>query len=364
MIRKKKISLGQPNIGRSERAAVMKVLKSGNLAQGRVVSEFEDSFSKHVQGRHCIAVNSGTSALVTALIALGIKSGDEVIVPSFTFAATANSVALVGATPVFVDINPLTYNIDPVEIEKAITPKTRAIQVVHLFGLPANMPEILSITKRHRLLVIEDAAQAHLANIQGQPVGTFGDAAAFSFYPTKNMTSGEGGMVVTADPEVARQSRLLRNQGMEKRYANEIHGYNFRMTEIHAAIGVEQLKKLVSWTQKRQENAKSLDEQIETLTRQITPTGYEHVFHQYTLSVPDKRDDLSKALTESGIGNAVYYPTQVHKLPSFTSAVNLPNTAKATETVLSVPVHPRLSKSDIKRISSAINKLSSSKLSS
>jgi dTDP-4-amino-4,6-dideoxygalactose transaminase len=151
---------------------------------------------------------------------------------------------------------------------------------------------------------------------------------------------------------------------MEKRYANEIHGYNFRMTEIHAAIGVEQLKKLVSWTQKRQENAQSLDEQIETLKRQITPSGYEHVFHQYTLSVPNKRDELSRALAESGIASAVYYPTQVHKLPSFALAVDLPNTAKATETVLSVPVHPRLSRRDIKRISSAINKLSSSKFSS
>jgi dTDP-4-amino-4,6-dideoxygalactose transaminase len=159
LIRKKKINLGQPNIGRSERVAVMKVLKSGNLAQGRVVSEFEDSFSKHMQGRHCIAVNSGTSALVTALIALGIKSGDEVIVPSFTFAATANSVALVGAKPVFADINPLTYNIDPVEIEKAITPKTRAIQVVHLFGLPANMKEIVKIARSKNLYVIETEAE-------------------------------------------------------------------------------------------------------------------------------------------------------------------------------------------------------------
>jgi dTDP-4-amino-4,6-dideoxygalactose transaminase len=279
-----------------------------------------------------------------------------VIVPSFTFAATANSIALVGATPVFVDIDPLTFNISPEAIRRAINSRTRAIQVVHLYGLPANMIEILSIARHYKLHIIEDAAQAHLAKIKGKPVGTFGDVAAFSFYPTKNMTSGEGGMIVTSDIEVARMARLLRNQGMERRYMNEIYGFNFRMTEIHAAIGVEQLKKIEGWTRLRQENARELDEQIEVLTRQITPSGYEHVFHQYTLSVPRQRDELSQNLTKLGIGNAIYYPTQVHKLPSFDVAYDLPHTAKATKTVLSIPVHPRLRRKDIRRISTAINK--------
>jgi dTDP-4-amino-4,6-dideoxygalactose transaminase len=192
----KTINLAQPNIGSKEIRAVTKVLKSGNLAQGVKVSNFEKAFSKHVEDRHCIAVNSGTSALVTALMALGLGVGDEVIVPSFTFAATANAVSLVGAVPVFVDINLKTYNIEPEQIVKSITKKTRAIQVVHLYGLPADMRKILEIAKKYNLLVIEDAAQAHLAKIDGKPVGTFGDAAAFSFYPTKNMTSAEGGMVV------------------------------------------------------------------------------------------------------------------------------------------------------------------------
>lgn len=359
--RNKEISLGGPNLGRRERSAVMKVLRSGNLAQGKVVSAFENSFSKTVQGSHCIAVNSGTSALITALLALGIKSGDEVIVPSFTFAATANSVSLVGAKPIFVDIDPLTFNIAPSEIMKAITKNTRAILVVHLFGLPANMVDIMDIAKRFSLYVIEDAAQAHLAKINGKPVGTFGDVAAFSFYPTKNMTTGEGGMVVTSDPEIARQARLIRNQGMEKRYMNEIHGFNFRMTDIHAAIGVEQIKKLAYWTQIRQENASLLDEQLEHIPRQFTPPGYEHVFHQYTVSVTEHRDELSKDLLDLGIGNAVYYPTQVHKLPSFALPINLPHTEFATKTVLSIPVHPRLRKKDIGRISSAINKFMDSR---
>ena len=214
------IPIAKPIIGRDVRRAVNKVLRSGNLTQGPEVLAFEREFSLLVNERECVAVNSGTSALHIALLSLGIGVGDEVIVPSFTFAATANSVALTGAKPVFVDIDISTYNIDSNLIEKAITPLTKAIQVVHLYGLPADMIRIVEIAKRHNLLIIEDAAQAHSASINDQPVGTFGDAAAFSFYPTKNMTSGEGGMIVFKDKEPARIARLYRNQGMEKRYQN------------------------------------------------------------------------------------------------------------------------------------------------
>jgi perosamine synthetase len=349
------IPVAKPLVGRDDIRAVVKVMKSGGLAQGPQVLNFEKKFSKFVGDRDCVAVNSGTSALHLALLSLGIGPGDEVIVPSFTFAATANSVALTGATPVFVDIDPATYNINPNLIEAAITPKTRAIQVVHLYGLPADMPRITQIAKQHNLLLIEDAAQAHLAEVNGQKVGTFGDAAAFSFYPTKNMTSGEGGMVVLKDAAAARLCRLYRNQGMEKRYQNEVVGFNLRMTDIHAAIGISQLSKVSKWTEQRKSNAIFLSSKIENVTTPKTPNGFSHVYHQYTVRIQRNRDLFSKKLSDLGIGNSVYYPTQVHKLPSFALSIELPNTQSATEQVLSLPVHPSLSKKDLNRIVDAVN---------
>jgi dTDP-4-amino-4,6-dideoxygalactose transaminase len=266
-------------------------------------------------------------------------------------------VALTGATPVFVDIDLDTYNIDPGLIESAITPRTKAIQVVHLYGLPANMIRIVEIARKNKLLLIEDAAQAHTASINGQPVGTFGDAAAFSFYPTKNMTSGEGGMIVFKDKAQARLAKLYRNQGMEKRYQNEIVGFNLRMTDIHAAIGRAQLKHLLKWSKKRQDNAMELSKQLENVATPIVPIGFSHVFHQYTIRVSKNRDVFAEKLTQSGIGNSVYYPTPVHKLPAFSSSISLPQTQVATESVLSLPVHPSLSKGDLKRIAATVNKL-------
>ena len=349
------IPIAKPIIGRDVRRAVNKVLRSGNLTQGPEVLAFEREFSLLVNERECVAVNSGTSALHLALLSLGIGVGDEVIVPSFTFAATANSVALTGAKPVFVDININTYNIDPNLIEKAITPNTKAIQVVHLYGLPADMIRIIEIAKRHNLLIIEDAAQAHSASINEQPVGTFGDAAAFSFYPTKNITSGEGGMIVFKDKEPARLARLYRNQGMEKRYQNEIVGFNLRMTDIHAAIGRAQLKHLLKWSKKRQDNAMTLSSQLQNMIIPIIPIGFSHVFHQYTIRVPKNRDSFSERLSKAGVGNSVYYPTQVHKLPSFYSSLSLPQTQLATESVLSLPVHPSLTSRDLKRVINTVN---------
>lgn len=352
------IPAAKPIIGEEERAAVDRVLKSGMLAQGPEVAAFESEFSPIVGNRHCIAVNSGTSGLHMALEAIGMDKGDEVIVPSFTFAATANAVALTGATPIFVDIDPRTFNIDPRAIEAAITPKTRAIQPVHLYGQPAAMKEIMEIAQRHNLLVVEDAAQAHMASLGGTPVGAFGIAGVFSFYPTKNMTSGEGGMITTASDTVARQCRLLRNQGMEKRYENEIVGFNTRMTDIHAAIGRVQLTKLARWTEIRRANAKFLDENLKGVVTPYVALDAFHVYHQYTIRVVGHdRDAFGAEITKRGVGNGVYYPIPVHRLPSFRHAFDLPETTKAANEVLSIPVHPALSQGDLETVVSVINSI-------
>ena len=351
----REIAIASPSIGWREIHSVSKVLRSGALAQGPKVKKFEEDFANAINANHCVAVNSGTSALHVALLALGIGKGDEVIVPSFTFAATANSVALTGAKPIFVDIDPTTFNLNPKLIENAITKKTKAIQVVHLYGLPANMPEIMKISRKHGLKIIEDAAQGHLASIDGKFVGTFGDAAAFSFYPTKNMTAGEGGMIAFRDPDAARSARLLRNQGMEIRYQNEIVGFNLRMTDIHAAIGIEQLRKLPRWTEIRQENANYLNANITGVTTPYSPKGFAHVYHQYTIRITSNRDEFSKRLNECGIGNSVYYPTPVHRLPSFALQKQLSETLLAANQLLSIPIHPKLKKQDLRRIANQVS---------
>jgi dTDP-4-amino-4,6-dideoxygalactose transaminase len=355
----KEIPIAKPQINWREQLAVMRVLKSGSLAQGPEVKLFEEEFSKIVGDRECVAVNSGTSALHVSLLALGIGSGDEVILPSFTFAATANVVALAGATPVFVDIDPKTFCINADLIQPAISKRTKAIIVVHLYGLAADMTKIIKIAKNNSLLVVEDAAQAHLASIDNKNVGTFGDAAAFSFYPTKNMTSGEGGMVVLNNSNAARISRLLRNQGMESKYQNEVIGFNLRMTDIHAAIGRCQLRKLSEATEKRIKNAQYLSQKLNSEFIPYVPTGFKHVFHQYTVRIKDSRNDFSVALQNLGIGNSVYYPTQVHKLPSFNLDLILRETELATNEVLSLPVHPSLTKRQLIRVCDTFNKLGS-----
>ena len=352
------IPASRPLIGEEERSAVDRVLQSGMMAQGPEVAAFENEFSAIVADRQCIAVNSGTSGLHMALIALGIKQGDEVIVPSFTFAATANTVALSGATPVFVDIDPQTFNIDPLAIEAAISPRTRAIQPVHLYGQPAAMIEIMAIAARHNLLVIEDAAQAHMASLEGKPVGSFGVAGVFSFYPTKNMTSGEGGMITTASNDVARYCRLLRNQGMEKRYENEIVGFNTRMTDIHAAIGRVQLTKLAGWTTQRRSNAKFLDANLKGVVIPYVVPNAIHVYHQYTIRIlGHARDAFAAEMTKRGVGNGVYYPIPVHELNSFGLNLDLPETTRASKEVLSIPVHPSLSQGELETIVSVVNSI-------
>jgi dTDP-4-amino-4,6-dideoxygalactose transaminase len=343
----------KPIIGDDERAAVDAVLASGQLAQGAEVASFEQEFSDVLlDGRAAVAVNSGTSGLHLGLLAAGIGPGDEVIVPSFTFAATANSVALTGATPVFADIEPKYFTLDPSFVESKITDKTAAIMPVHLYGHPFDVDAIGSLASKHGLKVFEDAAQAHGAAVNGRKVGTFGDFAMFSLYPTKNMTSGEGGMVSTGLADVERRLRLLRNQGMERQYENELVGFNARMTNIHAAIGRVQLTKVLGWTRTRQENAAFLDENIAGVTTPTVAPGCEHVYHQYTIRVDDDRDGFAKALREEyNVGCGVYYPIPNNQLAPFRTQDDLPVTDEAARTVLS------LSQNDLERIVAAVNAL-------
>ena len=362
------IPAARPLIGAEERAAVDAVLAGGMVVQGPQVAAFEEEFSARVVGgAHCVAVNSGTSAQHLAALASGAGADREaeVIVPSFTFAATANSVAITGARPVFADIDPVTFTLDPASVEAAVTERTIAIEVVHLYGLPANMPEILDIARRHGLAVWEDCAQAHAAAIGDEPVGAFGAWGSFSFYPTKNMTSLEGGMVSTADAELARRVRLLRNQGMERQYANEVVGLNNRMTDVAAAVGRVQLTRLAGWTAARRANAAALDAGLADAPGVVTPhvpPGYTHVYHQYTIRLEGasaaERDEVARVLREQWrIGTGVYYPIPNHRLPSlapYAPGVDLPGTERAARECLSLPVHPSLSEADLERIVRAV----------
>ena len=362
------IPAARPLIGAEERAAVDAVLAGGMVVQGPQVAAFEEEFSARVVGgAHCVAVNSGTSAQHLAALASGAGADREaeVIVPSFTFAATANSVAIAGARPVFADIDPVTFTLDPASVEAAVTERTIAIEVVHLYGLPADMPEILDIARRHGLAVWEDCAQAHAAAIDDEPVGAFGAWGSFSFYPTKNMTSLEGGMVSTADAGLARRVRLLRNQGMERQYANEVVGLNNRMTDVAAAVGRVQLTRLAGWTAARRANAAALDAGLADAPGVVTPhvpPGYTHVYHQYTIRLEGasaaERDEVARVLREQWrVGTGVYYPIPNHRLPSlapYAPGVDLPGTERAARECLSLPVHPSLSEADLERIVRAV----------
>ncbi|MBJ2120976.1 DegT/DnrJ/EryC1/StrS family aminotransferase [Arthrobacter sp. MSA 4-2] len=353
------IPAAKPIVGDEERAAVDAVLLSGMLAQGAEVAAFEKEFSEVLlDGRAAVAVNSGTAGLHLGLLAAGIGPGDEVIVPSFTFAATANSVALTGATPVFADIELDHYCLDIAHVESLITEKTKGIMPVHLYGHPAAIEAYRTLADRHGIALFEDAAQAHGASLGGRQVGTFGDFAMFSLYPTKNMTSGEGGMVSTGNPEIERRLRLLRNQGMERQYENELVGFNARMTNLHAAIGRVQLTKVGGWTAQRQANAAFLSANIEGVATPTVAEGAVHVYHQYTVRVGGDRDAFAAALKdEYNIGSGVYYPIPNHRLPSFQRTEDLPNTETAAREVLSLPVHPSLDSEDLDRIVTAVNAL-------
>ncbi len=359
------INMAKPVMGEEEKKAVIEVLESGMLAQGPRVAMFEEGFAEMCHTKHAIATSNGTTALHIAMLANGIGAGDEVITPPFTFIASANSVLYAGGTPVFVDIDPRTFNIDASKIEAAITPNTKAILPVHLYGLCCDMDAIMEIADKHGLVVIEDACQAHGAEYKGKRAGSFG-TGTFSLYPTKNITSAEGGMITTSDDDVAEKSKVLRNHGMRRRYYHDEIGYNFRMTDVHAAIGNAQLAKLDEHNDKRRANAKFYDDSLEGVVTPYVPEGYKHVYHQYTIRVPDgKRDALHDSLKEQGIGTEVYYPVPIHQqsfyMERFGSSQTLPVTEAAAKEVLSIPVHPQLSPSDLETVAGAINEFMAGK---
>lgn len=354
------ISIAKPLIGDEEKQAVLEVLDSGILAQGPRVKAFEQAFAEMCGTRHAVATSSGTTALHVALLARGIGPGDEVITTPFTFIASANSILYVGARPVFVDIDPVTFNIDPAQIEAAITPRTKAVMPVHLFGLVCDMEPIMALARERDLVVIEDACQAHGAEYRGQRAGSFG-TGCFSLYPTKNITSAEGGMITLADDEIAEQCRIIRQHGMRRRYYHDEMGFNFRMTDVHAAIGLAQLQKLERFNEARIANGRFLSEHLAGVTTPTAPEGYRHVFHQYTIRVGGgRRYEVLEGLKEKGIGTGVYYPAPVHKQPVYVEQGyegTFPEAERAAMEVLSLPVHPGLSSADLESIVAAVNEL-------
>lgn len=363
------IPISKPQIGDAEKRAVLDVLDSGMLVQGPRVAELEKRWAETCQTRHAIALSNGTAALHTALLAHGIGPGDEVITSSFTFIASVNSIVFTGARPVFVDILPCCFNLNPDLIEAAITPRTKAIMPIHLFGYPAQMERILAIAERHSLQIIEDAAQAIGATYDGKPTGSFG-TGCFSLYATKNVHSGEGGMITTNDDALARACRLIRAHGMERRYYHDVLGYNFRLSDLHAAIGIEQLKKLHQFTESRQRNAAFLNAHIRN-PRVALPAQpcmsmpvckAAHVWHQYTIRIlSGDRDGAARSLMDSGVGTGVFYPVPAHKQKHLVAmglgGVDLPETERASREVLSLPVHPGLSDADLETIAAAVNRL-------
>ncbi|AFV22917.1 aspartate aminotransferase [Methanolobus psychrophilus R15] len=356
------ILVAKPQLDEAEIEAVSDVLRSGMIAQGQRVADFEQAFAEYNGVEHAVAVNSGTAALHAALLAHGIGKGDEVITSPFSFVATANSVLFTGATPVFADIEPETFNIDPDLMAEKIGPRTKAIMPVHLYGHPAEMDAIRDIAEDRHLLIIEDACQSHGATFQGKKVGSFG-TGAFSFYPTKNMTTSEGGMLTTNSKSVAEKARMIRAHGSAQRYLHEMLGYNLRMTDICAAIGLVQLQKLDRYTAQRQQNAGRLTEGLrgtENITCPTVKNGCGHVFHQYTVRTT-RRDDLAAYLNDKGIGTGIHYPIPIHRQPYYQElgyTDSMPLSEKASREVLSLPVHPQLTDSDINHIISSIKEWS------
>ncbi len=359
------IPIAKPLIGEEEKNAVLEVLNSGMLAQGKQVAQFEAEFAQYIKVKHAIAVSNGTTALHTALLAHDIKAGDEIITTPFSFVATANAIRMTGAIPVFVDIEEDTYNLDPKLIEKAITPRTKAIMPVHLFGLPANMGALTTIAKKHNLIIIEDACQAHGAEYQNQKVGSFG-TGCFSFYPTKNMTTGEGGIITTNDDKIAKNARLLREHGSEKRYYNDIVGYNYRMTDIAAAIGREQLRKLSQFNEQRKNNARYLAQQLQHIPGIVCPSLEPgHVFHQFSIRVTTQflktRDEVLAHLTQKEIGSAIFYSIPIHRQKAYPEwqHQHFPVSERIAEEILALPIHPSVTLSDLDYIAQTFQELAS-----
>jgi perosamine synthetase len=355
------IPISKPYIGETEKQAVMEVLESGMLVQGPRVAGLEEKFASIGGARFAIATSSGTTALHIALLAHGIGQGDEVITTPFTFMASVSSILYTGARPVFVDIEEETFNINPDLIEKAITPKTKAIMPVHLYGYPCNMDTIMTVAWKYNLAVIEDACQAVGAEYQGQRVGSFG-IGCFSLYATKNIMSGEGGMITTNDEAYAQLCRMIRNHGMQRRYYHEMIGYNFRLSDLHAAIGLAQVERLDGFTEKRRQNAAYFNNHITGAVIPQVREGYKHVWHQYTIRVPGRdRDAAVKYLADAGVGTGVFYPVPANRQKPLAALgygdLSLPVTDKLVQEVISLPVHPLLSQQDLETIVAEVNKL-------
>ena len=351
------IPIARPQMGDEEKERVWEAMSSGSLAQGPRVRELEEHFAEFVGAAHAIATSSGTTALHLALLGYGIGEGAEVVTVPFTFIASANAVLYTGARPVFVDIDERDFTMDPELLEAAITDRTRAILPVSLYGQPARMDEIAEIADRRGLALVEDAAQAHGAAIGQRKSGTWG-AGTFSFYPTKNMTTGEGGMVTTDDAELADRIRLLREHGMKVRYHHDVVGYNFRMTDLAAAIGLAQLPKLAAYNERRRAIAARYDAELRGVIVPRTRPGVTHVYHQYTLRV-NERDAFAERLRERGVGSAIYYPIPVHRQSPYVAlgygSQSFPVTDWLTAQVLSIPVHPSLTDDEVTTVIAAVN---------
>jgi len=360
------IPIAKPLIDDEEIQEVVKVLKSGMLAQGKYVEEFEKAFAEYIGVDYAIAVCNGTVALILALNACGVKSGDEVITTPFTFIATANAILHQNAKPIFADIDEKTYNINPDDVLEKITHRTKAILGVHLFGHPFDVKALQEICEDHNLVLIEDCAQAHGAEFEGKKVGSFG-IGCFSFYPTKNMTTGEGGIITTNDRKIAEKIKLLRNHGEITKYEHVVLGYNYRMTNIQGALGVVQLKKLDKMNEIRRKNAKFLNEGIKVkgLIKPFEAKNVKHVYHQYVVRVtsdfPMTRDEFIEYLRSRGIGCAVHYPKPIYKQPLYVKLgygnVRCPTAERVSKEVLSLPVHPALTEDNLRYIVDTINEL-------
>lgn len=349
------IQIAKPVISDDEISEVARILKSGRLTSGETVKKFERNFADYIGTRHAIAAFNGTSALHTALLTSGIKPGDEVITTPFSFVASSNCILYAGGKPVFVDIDPKTYNIDSGKIEEKITDKTRAVLIVHLFGQPCEMGSIVDLCKDRKLILIEDACQSHGAEYKGKKVGSFGDIAVFSFYATKNVATGEGGMITTNDDDKAKMARTIIDQGQEKKYYHTMLGFNFRMMEVQAAIGIGQLARLDENNGKRISNAKFLTENLSGITRVETPfvsPKIKHVFHQYVIRCKN-REELRNHLLKNGIESSIHYPLPIYKQPLYENLGyrdSLQNAETASQEVLSLPIHPSLSGKDLETI--------------
>ncbi|HEY7590831.1 MAG TPA: DegT/DnrJ/EryC1/StrS family aminotransferase [Candidatus Limnocylindrales bacterium] len=352
------IPIARPDLGPEEAAAVADVLASGMIVQGRRVATLEERWAERVGVRHAVAVSNGTVALMATLAGLGLGPGDEVITVSHTFAATANAILFTGATPVFVDVEPGTWLLDASLVAAAVTPRTKAIVPVHLFGLVCDMDPIRAMADRHGLAIVEDAAQAHDATYNGRRAGSFGHGT-FSLYATKNMTTAEGGFVTTDDDRLADWLRIYRNQGMRARYEFEMLGYNFRLTDVAAAIGLVQLDKLERNTERRRAIAAAYDAALADLPVGTPPrlAGRGHVYHQYTVEVGERRDAILASLRESGVGADIYYPIPVHRQPYIRERgipAELPVTDRAAATTLALPIFPGLTDAEQRQVIEAL----------